>query len=234
MSIELKDYLFDSGTALVLHCERELVDADLAKLRDLSKQQRAAITSVVLSNTAITGTCFRYLAYLPNLKALYANKTLVNDEAPFEYLPQTIEFINLDHTEVGDLCVSKLRRVPYLRSVRLRKTGVTDCGVNILATMAYLRECHVDSMAVSKYARQRLENVMFLRAVTFKEAVCFLLFSAQFEASKLMLRTRNARSVRYIWSRVLIGFRRPCQLSCLFDVRCRWLFGRCLCTDQIC
>lgn len=196
MSIELKDYLFDSGTALVLHSERELVDADLAELCDFSKQQRAAITSVVLSDTAISGTCFRYLAFLPNLKALYVNKTRVNDEAPFEYLPQTIEIINLDHTEVGDLCVSKLRRVRYLRSIRLGKTGVTDCGVNILATMSYLSECYVDGMAVSKYARQRLENVMVLRTVTFKKAVSFILFSAQFEARKLMNVSIGSYSVR--------------------------------------
>jgi hypothetical protein len=122
MSIELKSCLFDSGTALVLHGKRELVDADLAQLRDLSAERRAAITSVVVSGTDITGECFRYLAVLPNLKALYANKTRVDDDAPFECLPKTIEIVNLDDTDIGDACVSKLRTAPNLYSVRLRNT----------------------------------------------------------------------------------------------------------------
>ena len=207
MSIELNDYLFDSGAALVLHGEKELVDADLAQLHDFSEKQRASITSVVLSNTDITGACFRYLAFLRNLKALYVNKTRINDNAPLEYLPKTMEIINLDHTEVGDACVSKLRMVPSLYSVRLRKTGVTDCGVNILATMPRLRECHVDGMAVSEYARRRLDNAMVLRAVTFNRLVYFLLHSIQLEARQFILRVRDIRSVWYFRLPVSIGFR---------------------------
>ena len=112
----LKNCLYASGAALVLHGKRDLLDSDLAQLRNLSEQQRAAITSVVVSDTGITGECFRYLAALPNLKALYANRTQVDDEAPFERLPKTLEVVNLDHTEVGDLCVAKLRMAPNLNS----------------------------------------------------------------------------------------------------------------------
>ena len=75
MSIELKDCLLNSGAALVLHGERDLIDADLAQLRGLSEKQRAAITAVVLSNTHITGECFQHLALLPNLIALYGGGT---------------------------------------------------------------------------------------------------------------------------------------------------------------
>ncbi len=175
MSIEIKDYLINSGAALVLHEEKELVDADLAQLRDFSEKQRAAITSVVLSNTDITGRCFRYLTFLPNLKALYANKTRVNDDAPLECLPKTMETINLDHTEVGDVGVSKLRMAPKLYSVRLRKTGVTNRGVNILTTMSNLREYHIDDTAVSRHTRQRLSNAIDLNAVTLNTAMYFML-----------------------------------------------------------
>jgi hypothetical protein len=207
MSIELKDYLLNSGTALVLHGERELIDADLAQLRDFSEKQRAAITAVVLSNTDIKGECLRYLAFLPNLKALYANKTRVTDDAPLECLPKAMEIVNLDHTEVGDVCVSKLRMAPNLYSVSLRKTGVTNRGVNILATMSNLRECHVDGMAVSEHARQRLANAIDLRAVTFNMAIYFLLFSIQLEARKFMLRVRDVRSAWYFKLPLSIGFR---------------------------
>jgi len=151
MSIELKDCLYNSSAALVLHEEKELVDADLAQLLEFSEQQRAVITSVVLSSTAITGDCFRYLAYLPNLKALYANKTRINDNAPLEYLPKTVEILNLDHTDVGDMCVSKLRILPNLHNVRLRKTGITNRGINILATVTSLRECYFDGTAVNEH-----------------------------------------------------------------------------------
>jgi hypothetical protein len=144
MCIELTDNLLNSGTCLVLHGERELTDADLAQLRDFSEKQRAAITTVVLSNTDITGECFRYLVLLPNLKALYANETRVNDDAPFECLPRSIEVVTLDHTEVGDVCVSKLKMAPNLYSVRLCKTGITNRGANLLATMSSLRDCQVD------------------------------------------------------------------------------------------
>ena len=205
MSIELKDYLFDSGAALVLHGESELLDADLAELRNFSKKERAAIKSVVLSNTAITGVCFQYLALLPNLRALYVNKTRVDDDAPLEQLPETMEIINLDHTPVGDGCVYKLRMARGLRSVRLRKTGVTDRGVSILASMTYLRECHVDGMTVSNYAKQRLNNAMVLRAATFSKTVRFLLRSIQLEAIKIIQRVQDIRSGWHFRSSVSVG-----------------------------
>lgn len=193
MTIELKDYILNSGAALVLHAARELVDADLAQLLKFSEQQRAVITSVVLSSTAITGECFRYLAYLPNLKALYANKTRINDDAPLEYLPKTVEILNLDHTEVGDMCVSKLRILPNLHTVRLRKTGVTNRGINILATVTSLRECHFDGTAVSEHARQRLSNAIDLHVMTFSRFVCFLLYRIQLGVRKLILRVGDVR-----------------------------------------
>jgi hypothetical protein len=197
MSTELKDYLFNSGAALVLHGIKELVDADLAKLRDFPEEQRAAITSVVLSNTHITGDCFQYLAFLPNLRALYVNKTQVKDDAPLECLPKTLETINLDHSEIGDVCVSKLRIAPNLRSVRVQYTGITNRGVNILATMSNLRDCHVDDKAILEYTRRRLNNAMVLRAATFNSIMYFLLYTLQLKASKYMFRVRNLRSAWY-------------------------------------
>jgi hypothetical protein len=196
MCIELTDNLLNSGTCLVLHGERELIDADLAQLRDFSEKQRAVITTVVLSNTDITGECFRYLALLPNLKALYANQTKVNDDAPFECLPRTIEVVNLNHTKVGDVCVSKLTMAPNLYSVSLCKTGITNRGGILLATMPNLHDCQVDGVALSEHTRQRLVNVIALRAVTFNKVMCFLLYSLQLEASKLMSRVR---SVQFAW-----------------------------------
>jgi hypothetical protein len=193
MCIELTDNLLNSGTCLVLHGERELTDADLAQLRDFSEKQRAAITTVVLSNTDITGECFRYLVLLPNLKALYANETRVNDDAPFECLPRSIEVVNLDHTEVGDVCVSKLKMAPNLYSVRLCKTGITNRGANLLATMSSLRDCQVDGITLSEHTRQRLVNAIALHAITFNKAAFFLLYSLQRVASKCMLRVRGAR-----------------------------------------
>jgi len=207
MSIELKDYLVNSGAALVLHGEGELVDADLAQLCDFSEKQRAAITAVVLSNTNITGACFRYLAFLPNLKALYANKTRTDDDAPLQCLPKTMEIINLDHTAVGDVCVAKLRMAPNLYSVRLCKTGVTNRGVNILSTMPNLRDYHVDSLAVSEYAIRRLNNALDLRAVTFNTTMYFLLNSIQLGARRFMLRVRDVRLAWCFRLPLSMGFR---------------------------
>jgi Leucine-rich repeat (LRR) protein len=194
MSIKLKDYLFNSSTALVLHGIRELVDADLAKLRDFSEEQRTAITSVVLSNTHITGECFRYLEFLPNLRALYANKTQVTDNAPFECLPKRLEIINLEHSEIGDVCAAKLRIAPNLRSVRAEYTGITSRGVNILATIPNLRDCHVDDKSIPEHTRRRLNNVMVLRSASFNRIVCFLLYFLQLKASKYLFRVLNLRS----------------------------------------
>ena len=190
-TIDLKDYLFNSGAALVLHGEKELVDADLAQLRDFSEKQRATITTVVLSNTNINGECLRYLGFMPNLKALYANKTRVNDDAPLEYLPKTMEIINLDDTATGDVSIFKLKMAPRLYSVHLRKTGVTDHGVNILAAMSNLRECHVDGIVINEHTRQRLNNTMVLRAATFNSVIYAFLYCIQLEVRKLVLRARG-------------------------------------------
>ena len=197
MSIQLENCLFSSGAALVLHGKKELVDADLARLHDLSAEQRASITSVVVSSTNITGECFRYLAALPNLKALYANKTQVDDESPFERLPKTLEVVNLDHTEVGDLCVSKLRLAPNLYSIRLRNTTITRGGVEMLASMASLRNFEIAGAFVSEHTRQRLLNAIVLREATCYAAFDFLLCCSQLAAAKLWLGFRDVPFARY-------------------------------------
>ncbi len=197
MSIELKDYLVNSGAALVLHGERELVDDDLAQLHDFSEKQRAAISSVVLSNTDITGACFRHLALLPNLKALYANRTRVENDAPLECLPKTMETINLDYTKVGDLCVSKLRLAPSLYSFRLRNTKITCRSADILASMSNLRDYDIEGAAVSEHARQRLLNALVLRKATCYVAFYFLLCRSRLAAAKLMLGFRDVLFARY-------------------------------------
>lgn len=79
MPINLREYLFSSGTSLVLHGVETLTDTDFAQLRDFSDEQRQSITVVVLSNTHISGECFRHLALLGNLKALYCGGTQVED-----------------------------------------------------------------------------------------------------------------------------------------------------------
>ena len=187
MSIDLNNHFYSSGATLVLHGKKELTDADLAQLRDLSDQQRAAITTVVVSETGITGECFCYLAVLPNLKALYANKTQVADEAPFEHLPKTLEVVNLDHTEVGDLCASKLRMAPNLYSIRLRNTKITSEGVEMLASTNRLRDCEIDGADVNEYTRQRLFNAIVLREASCYAAFYVLWCCTQLVAAKLML-----------------------------------------------
>ena len=194
MPVQLENCLFDSGSALVLHGKKELVDADLAQLHGLTEGQRASITTVVVSGTNITGECFRDLAFLPNLKALYASRTRVEDDAPFERLPKTMTIVNLDHTDVGDACISKLRNLSNLYLLRLRNTNVTNRGVNVLAAMPNLGECHVDGTAVSEHATQRLLNAIALRKVTFRMAVRFLLHFIQFESRKFGLRVRGGKS----------------------------------------
>lgn len=186
VSGDLNNCLFASGAALVLHGKGDLVDSDLAQLYSLSERQRAAIATVVVSDTAITGECFRYLAALPNLKALYANKTGVDDKAPFECLPKTLEIVNLDHTDVGDAGISKLTMAPNLYSIRLRNTKISHRGVYMLASMANLRDCDIDGAAVCEHTRQRLLNVIVLRKLTCYVAFGSLLCCIQLAARKLI------------------------------------------------
>jgi len=213
MAIELKDHLFNSGAALVLHGKRNLEDADFAALSGFSEDEKAAITSVVVSDTAITGECFRYLACLPNLKALYANKTQIGDDAPLECLPTSIETINLDDTRVGDVAISKLRAAPNLRSVRLRNTNITSRGVDILASMSHLRDCHVDGAEVSEHTRQRLNNAMVLGAVTFAGVVVFGVQKILYELSRLGTPCRNARRLWLTRPDLAIRFRPSSRLG---------------------
>jgi hypothetical protein len=194
---DLKNCLYASGAALVLHGNRDLVDCDLAQLRNLSEQQRAAITVVVVSDTGITGACFRHLAALPNLRALYANKTRIDDEAPFERLPKTLGVVNLDHTEVGDRCVSKLKTAPSLYSIRLRNTNITPLGVDMLASMPGLRDCEIHGTDVNEHTRQRLLNAIVLREVTCYAAFDVLLRYSQLAAAKLLFVLRDVPFARY-------------------------------------
>ena len=197
VSGRLKNCLYASGAALVLHGKRDLLDSDLAQLRNLSEQQRAAITSVVVSDTGVTGECFRYLAALPNLKALYANKTQIDDEAPFDRLPKTLEAVNLDHTEVGDLCVSKLRMAPNLYSIRLRNTKITHAGVEMLASMAKLRDCEIDGALKNGHTGQRVLNAIVLREITCFAVLDHCLRCVQLATRKLSLDFRDVPPRRY-------------------------------------
>ncbi|MEN8133281.1 MAG: hypothetical protein ABFS45_24510 [Pseudomonadota bacterium] len=197
MSIELKDYLFNSGAALVLHGERELVDADLAQLRNFSQKQRAAITSVVLSNTHITGACFQHLVLLPNLTALYGGGTRVKDDAPFDLLSRTIEILNLDRTEVSDRCILKLMNLPRLRLLSLRQTGITDNGLHLMAAMPDLREYYLSGAIVSDYAQRRLDSTIKLDSITFATALHFFLCTIQIGVGKFIrLTTSLTASIR--------------------------------------
>jgi Leucine-rich repeat (LRR) protein len=173
MPINLKEYLVNSGTSLVLHEIEILADTDLAQLLDLSDQERQAISAVVLSNTHITGECFQYLALLPNLKALYGGGTRVKDDAPFDLLSKTIEILNLDRTEVSDRCILKLRNLPRLRLLSLRQTAITDNGIPLLRAMPSLCEYYLNGTIVSDYAKQRLDNAIKLDSITFAKALYF-------------------------------------------------------------
>jgi len=186
MSIELRDYVSNSGTALVLHGERELVNADLGQLRDFWEKQRAAITTVVLSDTHITSECFRHLTLLPNLIALYAGGTQVKEHAPFGMLPKTIEILNFDRTDVGDRHILKLRNLPCLRLLSLRQTLITDNGLHLLGAIPSLREYYLDGAIVSDYAKQRLENAIKLDSLSFAKALDFFLSAFQIGARQLI------------------------------------------------
>lgn len=158
MPIKLKDHLVNDGTALVLHRESELVDSDLAQLLDFTREQRAKLTVVVLSETKVTGVCLRYLACLPRLRELYLNGTQIRDWDSFDLSGWALEMVNLDNTRLGDIAIARLLRAPYLRTVRLCNTQVTDRGLQLLGTLPSLREYHVDGTPTSKHAKCRLDN----------------------------------------------------------------------------
>lgn len=187
MAIEqFGDYLFNSGSALVLHGTRDLTDADLAGLSELSDEERAAITCVVLSDTGVSDDCFRYLAYLPNLKSLYANKTRLSDRASLEHLPKSIESINFDDTNIGDMAVAKLKALPHLRSVRLRNTCVTDLGAGILATIPSLNDCHTDGSAVSAHACRQISNAVLVRNLSLAVTMAMLFQCLRFALGRIV------------------------------------------------
>ena len=198
MPIDLKDYLFSSGTALVLHGEKELRNADLAQLLGFNNEQRAAITVVVLSKTDITGACFPYLALLPNLWELYVNRTLITDNAPFELFLKTLEVANLDNTEAGDVSVSKLKRAPNLRVLSLRHTRVTEHAIRHLDNLRNLREYYLEGTAVSEYAKQRLDRARELGTMNVATVLDWFLYSIQVGAQKLARGIRRISEIKDI------------------------------------
>ncbi len=167
MEMLLNHYLFDSRSALVLHGNKSLTDADLDQLLDFDNEQRRKIRVVVLSHTNITGGCIQRLAILTNLKRLYLQSTCITDDAPFEILPMTVELVNLDDTCATDLSVSKLSRLPQLKFLSLRHTHVTDRAAHQLETVNTLREVCLAETLVSDHAKRRLDNKLVLDTIRF-------------------------------------------------------------------
>ena len=160
MPIELHHHLINHGTALVLHAETQLEDADLAQILGFTEPQRRALTVVVLSHTQVTGACLEYLACLPHLRELYLNDTQISDQDPLDLSGWRLETVNLDNTRLGDLGIAGLARAPNLRTVRLCNTQVTDRGVLMLATLPKLREYYLDGAPISNHAKRRLDNAI--------------------------------------------------------------------------
>jgi len=171
MSIDLNDYLLNDGTALVLHGEGELEDRDLAQLQRFSVDQRSKLTVVVLSRTPVTGGCLKYLACLPNLRALYLNATQINDEDWFDVSGWALETINLDNTRIGDKGITRLKEATRLESVRLCNTRVSDTGIQWLGTFPRLREYFLDGAPISDHAKRRLDNAIKMGHLDITEAV---------------------------------------------------------------
>jgi len=186
MRINLKEYLFNRGTSLVLHGQKDLADTDFAQLRDFSDRQRQSITVVVLSNTHITGECFRYLKLLPNVTALYGGGTQIKDEAPFDLLSKNLKILNLERTQISDACILKLTKLTRLRSLSLRQTDITDSGLHLLSAMPNLREYYLDGSKVSTYAKQRLDNAVELDSITFAAALYLMWCAIQIGAGRLV------------------------------------------------
>ena len=190
MGVTLKQHLFDTGSALVLHGNTSLADGDLRQLLDFDSEQRRNIKVVVLSHTNVTGESMKHLAALPNLQALYLGGTRVADDAPLEMLPKTVELVNLDGTATSDLSIAKLSRLPRLRSLSLRKTQITDGSVHQLVKVSTLREVCLAETAVSEQARQRLENSLVLDVIRFAVALRYIQFSVSIVLRSLSLRLR--------------------------------------------
>jgi len=162
MSIAIKDYLSNSGSALVLHGERRLCRNDLEQLHDLPYESRARIKVAVLSRTCLDDACLSDLATLPNLKELYLGGTRLTDNAALDQCAiPSLQVVNLDDTLVGDAAVSRLKRARNLRIVSLRNTRVTDRGLQQIAALPNLQEYYLDGTLVTELGKRRLANIMY-------------------------------------------------------------------------
>jgi len=171
MSIDLSEHMLNDRSALVLHGERELEDADLAQLHRLSVEQRSKLTVVVLSRTRVTGACLKHLACLPNLRTLYLNATQINDEDWFDVSGWALESINLDNTRIGDQGIARLQAATRLEVVRLCNTRVSDTGIQLLGTFPRLREYCLCGAPISDHAKRRLDNTIKMGHLDITEAV---------------------------------------------------------------
>jgi hypothetical protein len=170
MSIEIKDYLFNSGTALVLHGERCLTDNELKKLNNLSDEDRGKVRVAVLSRTSLSDDGLCALAALPSLKEIYLGGTRLTEDAPVALCATpSLEVINLDDTLVGDAAVDQLKRARKLRILSLRNTCLTDRGLQTITELRTLQECYLEGTQVTELGKRRLANAMY--QVT--PAVCY-------------------------------------------------------------
>ncbi len=121
-------------------------------------------------------------------------KTRIADDAPFELLPKTVQTLNLDETAVADCSVTKLSSLPQLRALRLRHTRVTDRAIIELLKISSLREVCLEGTAVSVFAKQRLDNNIFLETVGFLSTLRSLQHHAIAALHRLLLKLSSIRS----------------------------------------
>jgi len=185
MSIAIKNYLFNSGSALVLHGERHLCRNDLEQLHDLPYESRARIKAAVLSGTFFDDACLSYLATLPDLKQLYLGGTRLTDNAALDQCAiPSLQVVNLDDTLVGDAAVARLKWARKLRIVSLRNTRVTDRGLQHIAALPNLQEYYLDGTQVTELGKRRLANTMY--RVTAGTCCRWLLYSMQLRTSQVV------------------------------------------------
>jgi len=155
VSIDLSDHLYNDESALVLDRIEGVDDAGLKQLRGMDTSR---LRVIVLSNTCVTGDFIEYLSDLPALRQLYLNGSRVSKDAPLDYLPHSLEVLNLDDTSVGDAAIARLPRLWHLELVCLRNTRVTDRSIEILSRLPRLHRYFLEGTAVTEFGRRRLDN----------------------------------------------------------------------------
>ncbi len=127
-----------------------ITDADLTHLEDLPNLRHLS-----LRGTAVTDAGLLHIRGLSQLQHLELRGTRILG-AGLQHLPMSLESLDLTDTNVSEEAISRLPRLPSLRTMDLNRLALGDAVAEILGRFPELRHLELDGTRITDDGLKRL------------------------------------------------------------------------------